>query len=80
MITRDVALKKLYSKAADLLGRQYDRQFIIDFQIELRETQFNGFLDDWREYITTDVREIWQFLDDMAQVSLWFIANSVDED
>ena len=78
MLNKDQARKKLLSKAAEILGRRYDRAFISEFQDELNVPQFEVYLDsqNWQHHVPTEIQELWHFLDEFARITVWMIANN----
>ena len=76
MLDREQTVKKLYILAADILGVQYQRVFIVNLQLELDNPEFIKATEstDWRTYIIDDVRKNWHFLDELCRLLFWISA------
>ena len=79
MLDRDQTARKLYMTAADILGVQYHRQFIIGLQNELNNPEFIQAMKttDWRTHIIAEVRENWHFLDELSRLLFWLSAMGI---
>ena len=76
MLDKEQTIKKLYMAAADVLEAQYNRQFIMDLQLELNNPEFVKAhkLSDWRTYIINDISENWHFIDELGRLLFWLSA------
>tara|TARA_R110000868_G_scaffold276064_3_gene535701 strand:+ start:173 stop:427 length:255 start_codon:yes stop_codon:yes gene_type:complete len=73
---KEQTTKKLYMIAADVLGVQYQRQFVMDLHDELNNPEFVNASNnsDWRTYVVNEVQENWHFLDEFGRLLFWISA------
>lgn len=72
----EINIRRLTVRAAELMGRRYDREFVSVLEDIVGFTQFpesTGY-DDWRTFVDLDVRKAWGQLDKVTRIGIYITA------
>ena len=70
--------RRLMSRAAEISGRTYDRQYQSEIINLMHEPQFENKTKqhNWRNHIDTEIQAIWASLSEQARIALYIDAEA----